>query len=500
MSKSNQHVGAHVAPTLLADLCRGTLSESKASKVRAHLKSCERCHQAEVRIATGLVSMADIADTQAPELGWDHIGARIYWSTSSDRRAKERGDRSHARYWWIGGAAAAGLAGAALFMSLGASESQLDTRIAISEPKTEQANANLPSIEPAQAELIPGAVVFSQGWVETKGLALDLDAPAMAGTEYRTGNGRLVVQFGESSAFRLAPNSTLAIDRLDSKRIALRIEGRVDVDITRRLPGQEFVVIAGRHEVQVRGTAFRVDYSEGDLGVQCIRGKVVVTDGSHGVHVPAGQRFEILRHALGNAALRALPIDAPALEALGSAMQMPMLSTWDPHWTLGSSTALIEVEGAAGQSIAIDGAFVAEGAFTLRTSIGEHQVALVERDGGLGPSRPHRVVAGQRTRASLPAAPRPAQQQGVERKRQLLDAMADSKRATQCLAQLAKQRLLSGAYLVLDVGVNEDGTQSHLNLLDSNLSPVIQACLRDVVDAQQLPEGSAATFRMRLSY
>ncbi len=487
---------AHIEPQVLAELCRGNLSGSKASKVRAHIDSCEQCQSAQSRIATGLVSMADIASEQAPDLGWDHIGARIYWSTSSERRAKERGMTPTRRLPWIAGSVAV-VAGAALFWGLGGNEAHLDTRIALSEPEPVQASA--PNPASTTPEPIPGAVIFAQGPVETDGVALDLDAPVLAGTEYRTGAGRLVVQFGESSAFRIAPNSKLAIERLDSEKIALRIEGRVDVDITRRLPGQEFVVIAGRHEVQVRGTAFRVDFTEGDLGVQCIRGKVVVTDGSHGVHVPAGQRFEILRDALGDAALRALPIDGPALDALETAMQMPMLSTWDPEWSLAGATALVEVEGAKGQSIAVDGSFVGEGGFVLRTSAGQHEVAWLDRDGSLSQSRPYEAVAGKRVRATLPT-PRPIQRGKAERKRQLLAAMSTSKRAEQCLAKLTKHGLRSGAYLTLEVGVNEDGSQSHLNLLDSNLSPTIQACLRDVVDAQELPKGSAASFRFRLSY
>jgi ferric-dicitrate binding protein FerR (iron transport regulator) len=491
----------HIAAEQIADLCRGKLTGPKAARVRSHIDSCDRCTQAEKRLAAGLVSMADIADTAVPDLGWDHIGARVYWSTSSERRAKERGPTSRRILWVAGSAGVVAMAGAALLIvasgRLGDSAS-LDTQISLPAPAAlELASTKAPTTKP---EPIPGAIVFAQGPVETAGGGLQLEAPVHAGTEYRTGAGRLVVQFGESSAFRVAPNSKLVIERLDSKRIALRIDGRVEVDSTRRLPGQEFVVIAGKHEVQVRGTAFRVDYNEGDLGVQCIRGKVVVTDGGHGVHVPAGQRFEILRDALGDAALRALPINGPALEALGQAMEMPMLATWDPKWALNASTAFLEVAGSPGQSIAVDGSFVAEGAFALRTSIGPHEVALVDRDGGVGQSRPWSAIAGQRTLASLPTPTRPALAGRAERKRQLLTAMSNSKRAHQCLAKLAKQGLLSGAYLVLEVGVNADGSQHHLNLLDSNLSPSIQSCLRDVVDAEQLPEGSAASFRFRLSY
>ena len=204
--------------------------------------------------------------------------------------------------------------------------------------------------------------------------------------------------------------------------------------------------------------------------------------------------------AWGDADLRALPIDPDALKALEVAMQMPMLPVWTDAHRIAESTALLELDSGSDLGIAVDGAFVAGGAFTLRTTIGEHEVALVDSDGGLTQSRRVDGALGEPTQAHLQPPSKPLVAGREVRKRQLTAALAASPRPALCLAQLAKQGLLEGAYLELDVGLNEDGTQNHLNLLDSNLSPAIQACLRDAVDAERLPPGSATSFRFRLSY
>ncbi len=499
--------GKHIAPEVLADLYRERLDASRATRAEVHLQDCERCRGAMQRISVGLETMGELASQQAPaDLSWDHIGARIYWNTSSERRARERGlpfySHRNARRW-RNGLAGVGIASAVaitLVWGLGSDRTDPVTR-GVAAPVHPQDVPPAPAPTAASAARpLEAAVVFAQGAVRLGGEALDADARITAGTEFVTGEGRLVIQFGADSAFRVAPNSRLTIDRLDSERIALRVDGQVDVDITRRLPGQEFSVLAGHHEVKVRGTAFRVDYTAGELGVQCIRGKVVVSDGDHGVHVPAGQRFQVVRNALRDATLRALPMPSGELEALGEAMRMPMLPAWDSHTVISESSALIEVNTAPELAVAVDGTYVAEGSFVLRTSIGHHEVALLNEDGELGRGRLLNAGAGQRAGARLQAPVRPSALDRTLRREQLTTALVDNPRVARCLAPLTKQRLLAGSYLVFEVGINADGSQRYLNLLDSNLSPVIQECLRDVVDAQQLPQGSAASFRFRLSY
>ncbi len=473
---------SHLSPVQLADLCKGDLAQAQLGRAWEHLGGCEQCTRAHARVKGGLVAMSEIAKQEAPELAWDHISARIYWSTSSDQRAKERRPSRQSRPWRLALAGVAGvglIAGLLLWQQGRAEPTQVASVPIVTNPSPEPVLA-APAPTPLQ-----GLVVLAEGVPE--GIALN--EPVVAGSEFSTNEGRLVIQFGDHSAFRVAPHSTLAIERLDSERIALRIEGRVDVDITRRLPDQEFVVLAGRHEVQVRGTAFRVDYATGDLDVQCIRGKVVVSDGARGVDVSAGQRF---------ATLRALPIDSEKLAALDKAMRMPMLQTWQAPAKLIEATALLELQS-GDLPIAIDGTYIADGSFTLRTTPGSHEVAIVDRDGGIPRGQSIATSAGHRALKRI-VSNKAASKDRSARKRELRAAIEESSRAERCLAPLAKQRMLEGSYLTLEVGINPDGSQSFLNLQGSNLSSAIQSCLRDAVDAEQLGAGPAASFRIRLSY
>jgi len=502
-------MSAHLSGAELADLTRGLLSDASAANAREHLQTCERCSEARVRVDEGLTGMAQIAQQVGPDLSWDHIGARVYWSTSSEHRARQRGQGAFSRRWRYGLAGvsiAAAAAAAILIYGIGGHSEATESLSPTAPAKHVVAAAEAPipvqtqTVGLAPRQELEGIVVLAQGPVLSHGQSIDLDELVVAGASFETAEGRLVVQFGGDSAFRIAPHSTLVIDRFDSERIALRIVGRVDVDITRRLPGQEFAVIAGTHEVQVRGTAFRVDYKAGDLGVECIRGKVVVTDGDRGVHVPAGQRFEIMRDALHDAALRALPMDGDALAKLSHAMQMPMMRSWREPSQIVSSTALLDLDSGTGAAIAVDGSYIADGAFTLRAPAGLHEVALVDTYGDAGKGHWIDGQAGKHTRSRFAPSSRSISSVRGPRKQQLRVAMKSSKRATRCLGQLAKHGLLKGSYLSLDIGFNKDGTQRFLNLLESNLSPAIQTCLRDAVDSVRLPPGDAASFQFRLSY
>lgn len=472
---------SHLSPVQLADLCKGDLAQAQDARAQQHLQGCEQCKDAHERVKKGIAAMKEIGEQEAPELAWDHISARIYWSTSSDRRAKER--KPERRPWRIAvvGVAGVGLVAGLLLWQQGRAQPKQVADV----PVVTQPSRELVVAPPVAPSALQGLVVLAEG--EHQGIILN--EPVVAGSEFSTKQGRLIIQFDDHSAFRVAPNSTLAIERLDSERIALRIEGRVDVDITRRQPGQEFVVLAGQHEVQVRGTAFRVDYAGGDLDVQCIRGKVIVSDGTRGVDVSAGQRF---------ATLRALPIDSEKLAALDKAMRMPMLPMWQAPAELIKNTSLLELQS-GDLPIAIDGTYIADGSFTLRTTPGSHEVAIVDRDGGIPRGQSIATSAGRRALKRIVSNKAVSKDRSV-RKRELRAAIEESKRAERCLAPLAKQRMLEGSYLTLEVGINADGSQSFLNLQGSNLSSAIQSCLRDAVDAEQLSAGPAASFRIRLSY
>jgi ferric-dicitrate binding protein FerR (iron transport regulator) len=495
---------SHLRADRLADLAAGRLSESALASAQTHLADCERCQGALARIEAGRLAMAEIKETKAPELGWDSIGARVYWTTSSEQRARGRERRRGWRWPAFGVAAVAAVAAVSLW-GLGSEEQPAETMQATESLPVEPQEMNPSQVE-EMVELLSGLVTFAQGDVRVGGQPLDFDQEIAVGAQLSAGEGGLVVQFGEHSAFRLAAQSKLRVTRFDTKRIELDVVGVVDVDITRRLPGQEFVVRAGEHEVVVRGTAFRVEYNEGSLGVSCTRGQVVVTGEDDMVPVPAGQAFRVLSEAWDEASLQARPMDAEALQALDRAMVMPMLPAWSERELLSEATTVLEVSAAPTQSVAIDGVSIAQGSFFLRAMSGRHQVALMDASGEPASETWVDGIAGQRLAMNVTTAPRkPKAPMGAGKARglrrgQMQAALEKSQRTDRCLAPLAKQGLADGSFVVFDIGVNADGSQDYLNVLDTNLSPIIVKCMRKAVDAESLPEGPIAGFRLRLSF
>lgn len=490
----------HVPPHELAALCRSELAGPALARAGAHVESCRACQKSIARIRSAQMAMHDIASQGAPELGWDHIAARVYWSTSSQRRHPQR-----ARPRWMLPLVASLSTGAVATMSLWLwhSPSATPTPVAAvleEPPKAIQVvkQSQVPSVPTRQG--LTGVLSFAQGEVKVDDQVLDFDALLQVGAVVQTGLGRAVVQFGEQSAFRIAAQSELHIKRFDRKRIELQIDGVVDVDITRRLPGQEFVVVAGGHEVVVRGTAFRVEYRAGEIGVSCTRGEVVVTDGEDMVHVPAGHAFRILSASWDKAALRSMPIQGPKLRALDRAMHMPMLPSWNETDPLGSYASVIEVQASADQLIAVDGVVLSKGNFLLRSPDGRHSLSVIDEEGVAGSPQWIDLARGQHGRARIAAPVAPATNRGgaVLRKRQMHERLG--KRAAACLKPLAKKGLVAGSYVAFDLGINSDGSHRYLNVADSNLSPIIQRCFRDAVDAIQLPAGPEASFRLELSY
>lgn len=495
-----RHVPAH----RLAALCRDALPKGELAKARAHIADCDRCQSQLERIASGQSAMRDIARQGGPELGWDHIAARVYWSTSSERRLKTR----HARPAWVlpvaGSISAAAIAAAALWAwkaNPGSARSAAESSAGVIAPgDVRVAETVAPQEQTSSLSELTGVLSFAQGEVKIDGADLDFDQLLQVGATLKTGSGRAVVQFGEQSAFRVAEQSLLRIRRFDRARIELHIDGVVDVDITRRLNGQEFVVVAGGHEVLVRGTAFRVEHRDGEIGVSCTRGEVVVTDGEDRVRVPAGQAFRVLSSAWQQAALRSLPIDSQELRNLDRAMQMPMLPSWDQTRPLRGYESVIEVQASPDQLIAVDGVTISSGSFTLRSPGGRHQLATVDEQGELGSVQWLELGESQRGEARIapPEAPAAGRRSAALRRNQMRTQLG--KRADACLKPLAKKGLVQGSYLVFDVGINADGSHSYLNVRDSNLSPMIQRCFRDALDAGELPAGPEASFRLKLSY
>ena len=117
-----------------------------------------------------------------------------------------------------------------------------------------------------------------------------------------------------------------------------------------------------------------------------------------------------------------------------------------------------------------------------------------------------RLEPGAREVAELAPAPAPATSRQLAREAeqtrrgQLDRALGHGRRVRPCLRQLEKQGLLQGSFVVLDLGVNRDGSLGYLNVAQTNLPSQAAACARTVVDAARLPGGPAAELRYRIAF
>lgn len=523
-----------VAPHRWADAAAGRLSAGVVVRMEAHAAGCAGCAAARARVASARGAFGEIARAPGPELRWEHLGARIYWATSSqrqqERRTASQPTLAAARPWWRTRAARLALPGVAVaavavaWWQWPTATPRTTPAAVVSADADTTARAALP---PALPDVITpvtlydpapvptpmlGLVTLAQGEARQAGAA-DVDAdlaraallatPVTAGVGLSTGpDGRLAVQLEAGTAFALGPSTRLDVARLDRATIALHVDGEVSVEVARRAPGQRFVVIAGERQVEVRGTAFSVEHRGGALAVACSHGLVAVAEPSRPdevVEVGAGRRWSI---PAGGSLLDAVPapMDAEELAALLGA-QPPQLPAWTDAGALLRTTAPLSIAAAPGRSVKVDGVVIGGGEVTLRVMSGRHLVE-VER-------APGRFAAGQwvatrddgrpvRVAAEAPAAASSAS--GVATRRRQLAAAVDHGAMRACLRGLAKQGLAAGTHVELSLGVDATGAVSYLNLGDTDLPTSLASCVRDVVARVRFAPGAAARWRHRFSF
>lgn len=519
----------HIAAHRMVDAAACRLGDREAARIKQHIDGCARCSRQAERLARARGAMNEIAGTPAPELGWDRIGVRLYWENSSARHAALR--RQDTSPWprriALGVTGGALLAmGAFVAVTLLAGDPSAPRRAAA--PPGNVLAASAADEAPAVPAAMRGVVTFASGPASIDGAPVDtqalFDRPIGAGTRLDSApRGRLVVQFGHGSGFALGPGSSLYLRRFDEQGVELEvIDGSLDVEVTRRRPEQAFAVIAGRHRVSVRGTAFRVAHRNGELDVACAHGRVVVTDGASEVALDAGQQIHLLREVMLERARRR-QIDPERLAELESSLNGPLLPAWTEPRALFDTSSTIEVAASPGQEVRLDGIDVGQGAFVLRVMSGRHKLQVADDRGDYaagawieaGPGERRAARARRDGVVRLGEAVSSAAEAGVEgprasaedtpaarrtRREQLAAALDGSGPALQCMEPLEKRDLVAGSFIVFDVGINADGSQGHLNIAESNVPAEVERCLHRVVDAVELPPGAAATVRYKLTF
>ena len=256
-------------------------------------------------------------------------------------------------------------------------------------------------------------------------------------------------------------------------------------------------------------------------------------DGDDGeVSLGPGQTVHLWRQTL-LAHARRQTVDPARLAALDRSLAGPLLPAWTEPRALFETSSTLSLEAGPGRRVRVDGDVVGEGDFSLRVMSGRHHLEVASGRGGWGKGAWVQAAPGARqvaragadgtvhaqpagdssgaaapdaqSRSGEPTAARVAEKVSPRaarrvRRAQLDGALVGTAGTGRCMSPLEKRDLVAGSYIVFDIGIDGGGTQAHLNVVDSNVPPEVERCLRQAVDGVALPRGPAATLRYKLSF
>ncbi|HET9619835.1 MAG TPA: FecR family protein [Kofleriaceae bacterium] len=486
-------MSAHVAPHRWADLWAGRVDDEERREMELHAAACKACRRVRHRITRASDSFANIRSLALPDVPWDEVRARVHWSVSTERRAALR--QRKPAYGWIAGALVAGVG---LALVTGA---PLVTDPAAPAPAAAPvampARVAPPAAEPAA---LVGLVSRAAGDVMVDGVRpADLFEKQLGrGNLIATGDGRVDVQFGDKSAFALGANSTVELRRFDAETIELAVDGTLDVTVAPRAAGQRFIVHAGDHAIEVRGTQFRVVHEAGrDPGkpgattVACRHGLVTVSDPGGKVEVGDSHRVKV---ASGRSVASEHVVTLSSDELTGLAQATPLtLPIWD---ALAHSSAPLEIATSGRRDVRLDGIELGLAPLRVRVMPGRHTVEAADGAGRFRRAGWVDVAAAPTgSRLEVPAEP-PVAGAIAERDRELR-AHLDHPRLARCMRSIAKAGL-TGSYVQIELAVDAQGAVSFLNVVDSDLPSATASCVREVLADVHFAAGPAATWRDRI--
>ena len=496
----------HVEPHRWADLWAGKVGAAERAEMESHAKQCRACTRVRQRVTRASDSFATIRDQQSPEVSWDTVRAKVHWSVSTERRAARRPRRPS--YGWLAGAIAGGVALGLI--------GRLDLQAPVDRDATIATTAPAPARLPEPVAPIPAALVGlvsrAAGDVMVDGARpSDLFSRKLGrGNLIATGDGRVDIQFGDKSALALGANSTLELRRFDADTIELAIDGTLDVIVAPRAAHQRFVVDAGDHLVEVRGTQFRVVHDSGrDAGhdkvtsISCRHGLVSVVDrigdrnGPAKLEVGEARKVRVLGgHSIASESVATLSPDELAALAQATPLTLPL---WDPA-ALEKGSSPLELATPGLRDVRVDGIELGLAPLKVRVLPGRHTVDAADAAGRFRRAGWVDVAAGPRgARLEVPAffdASSSTSGAISERGRQFR-AHIDHPRLARCMRTIAKAGL-TGTYVQIELAVDPQGAIGYLNVIDTDLPSATAGCVREVLADAHFAPGPAAKWREKI--
>jgi len=472
-------MSGHVAPHRWADLWAGRVGDPERTVMERHAERCRACARERQRVTRASDSFAAIRTQSSPDVSWDAVRARVHWSVSTQRRAALR--RPRPAYGWLAAALATGVA-IAMISGPAPTWSPVVAPVARHEVRS-------PPVAPAA---LVGLVSRASGDVMVDGVRpADLFARSLTtGSRIATADGRVDIQFGDNSAFALGPRSTIELRRFDAQTIELAVDGTVDVAVAPRAGGQRFLVAAGDHVVEVRGTQFRVTHDGSSTSVACRHGLVAVSDDRGKVLVGAARRVHVASGSpVSSEHVVALSSDELTTLAEATPLALPL---WDPV-ALAQRSAPLEIATSGRRDVRVDGIELGLAPLRVRVMPGRHTVETADSAGRFRRAGWVDVAAApQGVRLDVPAEPPPTS--GISERRRQLRTRIDQPRLGRCMRSIAKAGL-TGTYVQVEIAVDARGAVGFLNVIDSDLPSATASCVREVLAGVRFGAGAAATWR-----
>ncbi len=488
----------HIKPHRWADALAGRISDPERGTMQRHADGCASCARVRDRVGRASDTFPAIRDQSAPELSWDTLRARVHWSTSKERREKQ-GAQARRRIPVLAWAALAVTTAGGLALITGTALSPAaPVTSEVTPPIAPPVAAKAPPVAPPKA--LAGLINrIWRGEVLIDGVRLEdpFARRIVAGTVIATGEGRVDVQFGDASAFALGPHSTLDIRRFDAQIIELAVDGTIDIEVAPRAAGQRFVVLAGEHAIEVRGTQFRVSHEASTTTVACSHGLVAVRDRAQGSALVGAARSVQVATGAAIGDSRVVPLSVEELSTLAAATPMT-LALWDLD-TLATSSAPLEIAAAGKREVRVDGIELGLAPLQVRVMPGRHTVEATDaagryrRAGWVDVAAPS---AGAK-HARLDVAAEVVPGAGVSERRRQLRAGIDQAALARCTRSISKAGL-TGTYLQVELSVDASGAVGFLNVIDTDLPSGPASCVREVLADVRFKTGAAANWREKL--
>ncbi len=482
---------SHVAPYRWAM----RVGDRERATMNAHADGCTACARARDRVTATTDSFAAIKAQQPPEVAWDSVRARVHWSVSTERRAKERVPERRRTLLWLAGGALAATGAVVAVVTILAVRGGSDAPPVRADVAKTSPPAPPPAVVPTPTPVarLGGLVSRSTGMVTLDGARADdlFSTTLVAGSVLATTDGKVDVQFGEASAFSLGPKSSLELRHFDAQLIELAVEGTVDIQVAARAAGQRFLVHAGAQTVEVRGTQFRVSHDPGGTTVACRHGLVAVSDGTGLVEVGAARAVAILAgeivrgHALA-------PLSKDELQALVEATPLAL-----PSWSdaLATTSAPLEIATIGHREARVDGIELGLAPMRVRVTFGRHTVETADASGRFRRAGWVDVAANKTARLEVPAETHPTNDTTLRRGQ--LHAGVDKTALGRCTRQLKKQGF--AVSVTIDIGIDATGAVGFLNIIDDDgIGAGPSSCVREVLANVRFGAGPTAQWREKI--